>query len=181
MNVLIGIFELATGHARGFARFGATVRDFVVSVAVLIAVPAFGSLLLAARYGMATGLTLLLLVACALLAPPVLSHLFARAWGKEALWLRFAIAFNWSRLGITTLYAVLLSVTAILMQAGLPNETMGTLLQLAMLAYTLWFDWFLIRHGLQVTRGRAALAVLGVNAGTLLLVAVPMFFSAPLP
>jgi hypothetical protein len=178
VNTLIGIFELATGRAQGFGRFGASPRDFVVSFAVLIAVPALGSLLLATQYGMVMGLTILLAVVCALLGPPVLSHLFARAWGQEALWLRFAIVFNWSRLAITTLYAILLAVAAILMRAGFPNEAVAVLLQLGMLGYTLWFDWFLIRHGLQISARRAALAVLGVNAGTLVIVFGPPLLAA---
>lgn len=178
MNTLIGIFELATGRAQGFARFGASPRDFVVSFAVLIAVPALGAMLLATEYGLVTGLTILLAVACALLGPPVLAHLFARAWGEEALWLRFAIVFNWSRLAITTLYAILLAAAAVLMRAGFPNEAVAVLLQLTMLGYTLWFDWFLLRHGLRMTAGHAALAMLGVNSGTLLIVFGPPLLAA---
>ena len=174
----MGIFELATGRAQGFARFGATPRDFAVSFAVLMAVPALGAMLLAIEYGIIVGLTILLAVACAVLGPPVLSHLFARAWGQEALWLRFAIVFNWSRLAITTLYAILLAVAAVLMGAGFPNEAVATLLQLGMLGYTLWFDWFLLRHGLQISAKHAALAMLGVNAGTLVIVFGPPLLSA---
>ena len=37
----------------------------------------------------------LLATVAVLLAPPVLSFEFARLWGRQDHWLRFATAFNW--------------------------------------------------------------------------------------
>ena len=40
-------------------------------------------------------------------------------------------------------------------------------------AYGLALHWFLARHGLALSRGRAALMVLGLNIGTVMLAVVP--------
>jgi len=177
VNTLIGIFELAIGRASGFGRFSVSQRAFRNSVIVLFSVPALLSLALASRQGVIIGLSMLLAVFCALLAPAVISDLLARAWGREAWWLRFAIAFNWSRIALTSIYAVLLTIAAILISLGHPNRTVAGLIQSVMVIYTLWFDWFLVRQGLQVTALRAVMGVLAINFGTFLMVFGPLFLA----
>jgi len=46
--------------------------------------------------------------------------------------------------------------------------------------YAMWLNWFLARHGLALTAGRAALLVLVVNLGTLALVFVPSMLATHL-
>ncbi len=173
MNLLRGIFELGVGRAIGLGRMGGTPRDFLNSLYVLMAVPVLTALVLAAHRGLGNALAVLMVLVCALLAPPVIAHFFARAWGREALWLRFAVAFNWSRFAVVSVFAIMLAVTAILIAAGVPGEAAAELMIVAVSVYSLWLEWFISRQALRVSAGRAILLVLGMNLGTFALLSVP--------
>lgn len=173
MNILRGIFEIATGRPQGLARFGATPRHFLTSLYVLMVVPALSALVMAARRGVDSAAIILLLLACALLAPAVISHFIARAWGREALWLRFITAFNWSRFAIVCVFALMLVVTAVLIGLGVSRDSAAEFLVMAVSFYSLWLEWFLARHALRLSGPRAMLMVLGMNVGTFLLLAIP--------
>ena len=115
----------------------------------------------------------LLATLCALLAPPVLSFELARLWGRQNAWLRFATAFNWCQWVIPVIGTLLLVVLGTLAALGLPRTVASAALVLGLVSYGLWLHWFLARHGLGLSRVRAALLVLGVNFGTVLLVLGP--------
>ena len=115
----------------------------------------------------------LLATIAVLLAPPVLSFELARLWGRQARWLRFATAFNWCQWLLPMLASVLLLVLGTLLRAGLPDNAVTGALVLGLGGYALWLHWFLARHGLALSRLRAALLVVVVNFGTALLVLVP--------
>ena len=57
--------------------------------------------------------------------------------------------------------------------AGLSEHAATGLLVLGLGGYGLWLHWFLARHGLELSRLRAALLVMGVNLGTACLVLLP--------
>lgn len=177
MNKLVGIFELAIGRAGGFARFPVSPRDFLVSLGILLCVPAFMALMVAGRAGLDTALTALLAIFCALLVPPVVSHTLARLWDRDAWWLRFAIAYNYSRIAVVGVYAALLMVAAIMLSMRMPRLAVSGIIQTIMLVYTLWFDWFLLRAGLQISAARAAMGVLALNIATFLLVFGPLLLA----
>ena len=118
-------------------------------------------------------LTDLLATLCALLAPPVLSFEVARLWGREAAWLRFATAFNWCQWVIPVIGSLLLVVLGMLIGLGLPREVARAGVVFGMVAYGLWLHWFVARHGLGLSRLRAAVMVLGVNVATVLIVLGP--------
>ena len=180
MNNLIGIFELAIGRISGFGRFAASSRAFMVSLAALMCVPAFMALVVAGRAGLDTALTALLAIFCALLVPPVVSHALARLWDREAWWLRFVIAYNYSRIAVVGIYAALLMVAAILLSLRMPRMAVSGVIQTVMLVYTLWFDWFLLRTGLQLSAARAAMGVLALNVATFILVFGPLLLAIAL-
>lgn len=179
MNNLIGIFELAIGRAGGFRRFTASPRAFVISVLALMCVPAFMALtLLGPTAERENVLTAVLAIFCALLVPPVVSHLLARLWDREPWWLRFAIAYNYSRIAVVGIYAALLMVAAVMLSMRMPRMAVSGIIQSMMLGYTLWFDWFLLRAGLQLSGARAAMGVLALNVATFLLVLGPLLLAA---
>ncbi len=180
MNILKGIFELATGRAGGIERFGTAPRDLKVSLYVLMTVPVISALVMAARRGMGAALGILLLLASALMAPAVISHVLARFWGREEFWLRFATAFNWSRMAVVTVFTIMLALTALLIQAGVPDNSAAELMVAAISFYSLWLEWFVARHGLRISAGRAIVAVLAMNGGTFLLLAIPSLISRAL-
>lgn len=180
MNNLIGIFELAIGRARGFGRFAVSPRAFMVSLAALMCIPAFMALLVAGRIGLDTALATLLAIFCAVLVPPVISHALARFWDRDAWWLRFAIAYNYSRIAVVGIYAALLMMAAVMLSLRMPRMAVSGVIQSVMLVYTLWFDWFLLRTGLQLSAARAAMGVLALNIATFILVFGPLLLAAAL-
>jgi hypothetical protein len=164
---------VARGRAEGIDMFAGTSQGFLASLAPLVAFPLVGTALLLLDGDGTPAITNLLSTIAVLLAPPVLSFELARLWGRQARWLRFATAFNWCQWLLPMLAAVLLLVLGMLSQAGLPENAATVALVLGLGGYALWLHWFLARHGLALSRVRAALLVLGVNFGTALLVLAP--------
>ena len=173
-SILVGVGRLVRGRADGLRHFGNTGQAFLASLAPLIAFPLVGSILMVIGGGAGMpALSNLLATFCALLAPPVLSWWFARRWGREEQWPRFATAFNWCQWGIAAVAALLLLLLGLLMAGGLPNRLAGLVFVFTLVGYGLWLHWFVARHGLALSGGRAALLVLGVNLGTAALVTLP--------
>ncbi len=172
-NILLGVIRVATGRADGIAQFGDTKEAFLASLAPLLAFPLVGALMMAAQGEGLAALSDLLATFCALLAPAVLSYEAARYWGRAAAWTRFAVAFNWCQWAIPVLAVLLAVLAGMLLALGAPSQA-GVMVVVAGLAgYGLWLHWFLARHGLGLSAGRAALLVVGVNLATVLLVLGP--------
>jgi hypothetical protein len=172
-SVLRGVARVARGHADGIEQFTGTSQGFLASLAPLIAFPLVGTAILVVDGDGAPAITDLLATIAVLLAPPVLSFELARLWGRQALWLRFATAFNWCQWLLPMLAAVLLIGLGTLLHAGLPDAAATGALVLGLGGYALWLHWFLARHGLKLSRVRAVLLVLTVNFSTALLVLAP--------
>jgi hypothetical protein len=172
-SILLGIARLASGRVDGLRQFGATRDAFLVSLAPLIAFPLVGSVLMLLRGGGLYAVSGLLAALCALLAPPVLSFEVARLWGREAAWLRFATAFNWCQWVIPVIGCLMLLVVGILIGLGLPRAVAQVGVVLGIVAYGLWLQWFVVRHGLGLSGPRAALTVVGVNLGTVIILLGP--------
>ena len=122
-------------------------------------------------------LTDLLATLCALLAPPVLSFSVARYWGREALWPRFATAFNWCQWAIPAIAFLLLLAVSLLIALGVPNEAAGHLWILSLAGYGVWLHWFLARRALDLTVIRAVVLVVVVNAVTVAMVVGPLLIA----
>ena len=172
-NVLRAIFMVARGRVAGIGLFSDTPQGFLTSLAPLIAFPLVGSILMLLRGGGARSLVDLLATLCALLAPPVLSFQFARMWQREALWLRFATAFNWCQWALPVVAYLILLVMGVGMSLGLADRSASIGLILGLGFYWLWLHWFLARNALQLSGLRAALLVLGTNFGTIMAVLGP--------
>ncbi len=172
-NVLRAIFQVARGKAAGIGLFSDTPQGFLTSLAPLIAFPLVGTLLMLVRGGGARSLVDLLATLCALLAPPVLSFQFARMWQREALWLRFATAFNWCQWALPVVASLILLVMGVGMTLGLADRSASIGLILGLGFYGLWLHWFLARNALQLSGVRAALLVFGTNFGTIMAVLGP--------
>ena len=172
-NLLTAIVQVAIGRREGIERFGDTPRAFLHSLAPLIGLTIAGVLEGLANGEGARVFLQLLVPVCAMLAPPVLSYEIARLMKREAGWLRFATAFNWCQLILPLLGIFLLVAVGILRTAGLPERTGTVLFIFSLGIYGLWLHWFLARHALGLSGGKAALLVLGVNFGTVLAVLGP--------
>jgi hypothetical protein len=172
-SILRGIVRVARGQADGIDQFSGTDQGFLASLAPLVALPLVGTFLLLLNGDGAPAITNLLATLAVLLAPPVLSFELARLWGRQVRWLRFATAFNWCQWLLPLLASVLLVTLSALLRAGLPEHAATAVLVMGVGGYGLWLHWFLARHGLALSRFRAALLVAAVNLGTALLVRLP--------
>jgi hypothetical protein len=174
LRTLRGIVLLACFRSDGLAAFPATAQAFLNSLAPLIAFPLVFGLVAMASSHAGTALGDLLATVVALLTPPVVSHILARAWGREERWLRYAVAFNWCQWCLPLAVAPVL-VTLGLVAALAPGAgAAGVLVLLEMVGMMFTLRWFLTRQGVAITPARISLFVLLVNAGVGLLMAAPL-------
>ncbi len=173
VDALTGVALLARGRRDGMSHFTATPSAFLRSLAPLVVM----SLLMPGTGGLHDVLSDHGRALCALLAQPVLSHAAARFWGREAAWLRYAVAGNWCQWLLPALFAVLLVVADVGLRLGLTGGRIGGVLVPALGAYGLWLQWFLARVGLGLGGWQAALLVAWVTAGTLVLAFGPGFLA----
>jgi hypothetical protein len=177
IDILIGIMRVGLGRADGLALFGDSVGHFTASLAPFVALPLVGTALALVEHPDIGVIGDLLATWCGLLAPAVLTWELARKWGREPLWLRYATAFNWCMWDIPIMAFMLLIAVAVLIGLGLPNNAAALLLPIGLGAYALWLHWFIARHGLRLTRFRAALVVILVNLVTSALVLAPVLLA----
>jgi hypothetical protein len=170
---LLGMARLARGRVDGLAQFGDTPHAFLASLAPLLAFPIVGAALMLTTDGPIRALATLFATVVAQVAPAVLSHALARAWGRERQWLRYATAFNWCQWALPLAAMALLIVQQFAIQLGLPEAAADQLLLVGLAAYGLWLNWLLARHGLNLSRGRAAGLVALTNLGTIVLAIGP--------
>jgi hypothetical protein len=168
-----GVFLLATGRPEGLEYFGASPARFLASLASLALWPAIGVAALAAGSGGAEMTSDVMASVCAVLAPPVITYELARRWDRGAQWARYATGFNWCQWALPVVGFILISIISGLSRSGLPSDAALALLVCAFSAYGLWLHWFIAWRGLVVSRLRAALLVVAVNAVTVMLVVLP--------
>ncbi|MBN8872407.1 MAG: hypothetical protein J0H67_06200 [Rhodospirillales bacterium] len=176
-NVVLGMWRIARGRKDGLLQFGNTPQAFLASLAPLVAFPLVGVVVMLLRGAGLSALTYFALTLCILLAPAAISFELARLWHREALWPRFAAAFNWGQWVVAIVLILVLTVLSIAVGAGLDQHAAVATLMLGLGCYALWLHWFLARNALQLSPLRAALVVLLVNAATVLLGIGPRLLS----
>ena len=179
-SVLRGMLLCARFRPEGLQQFGDTTHAFISSLLPLILFPLMRAVLLPSDAGGLPRGTILLATIIAVLATAVLSHLMATLFRKEGLWKRYATAVNWNtwvlQLGVM---AALVAFSG-LVAAGMNPKIAVVASFAALAAYALWLQVFLARHGLLLSRGRAVMLVLAVNAGAAALVVGPELASEAL-
>ena len=100
-SILRGMGQLARLQGIGIQQFPTTRQAFFNSLAPWLALPLVGGVMLLLGGQVRAAIGNLLFALVALLAPAAVSHALARWWGREARWLRYAIAFNWCQWVIT--------------------------------------------------------------------------------
>lgn len=172
-NVFRGIMRLARFQAEGFAEFAGTRQAFLNSLAPLIAFPLVGGVLMLIGGGGVGAVVDLLATVIALLSPPVIGEALARRWGRDELWLRYAVAFNWAQWAVPVVALGMLLGMGILRRLGVGEREAAMALLFGIAAYGMALHWFLARHGLMLSRGQAVLMVLALNLGTVMLAVAP--------
>ena len=173
-SILRGMGQLARLRGAGIEQFPATRQAFLNSLAPWLALPLVGGLLLLFGGQGRAAIGNLLFAAVALLAPAVVSHALARWWGREARWLRYAIAFNWCQWVITAAGLGVLVLAQIGIEAGLPRNAMLIILSLGFMIYAMAVQVNLASAALAMTRLRAIGFIVMINLAALLLVLLPM-------
>ncbi len=172
-GVLLGLTRLARFDRRGFTSFSNSRDAFLSSVAPLLAFALVGAGLAMINSNGFDAASEFAATVCALLAPSVLSHVFAHCWQREERWLNYATAFNWCQWAIPVVASVLILLAGILSLAGIPSRVAGVGAMGALLVYALALHWFLARQGLALSAWRSICVVVGTNLGTALLVLLP--------
>ena len=168
-QVIYGLFLLGTGRSEGFACFEGGRDAFLASLSPPIAFLLVLSALLLSQRPTLPALCLVLLMLCAVLLPPVLSHLLARLWRRADRWQRYATASAWSVWLVLPIYLPAMLLASVLLQMGLGHDAAGRAAMLLLAGYFLWLQWFMAWKGLAIGRFKAVLTVLALTAGSSLL------------
>lgn len=172
-SIFRGILRLARFQPEGFAEFGDTRQAFLNSLAPLIAFPLVGGVLMLIGGGGIGAVVDLLATVIALLSPPVIGEALAGRWGRADRWLRYAVAFNWAQWAVPVVAIGMLLGMGILRRMGVGEREAAMALLFGIAAYGMALHWFLARHGLALSRGRAVMMVLALNLGTVMLAIAP--------
>ena len=173
-SAAIGVARLARFRADGLAGFDATPTGLLNALAPWFAFALVGFVLVLVGGSPDTALGDLLGTVVALLTPPVLSAALARLWGREAAWMRYAVAFAWCQWVMPPALLAAVLASGILSALGLPDGLSELVGALALLVYALALHAFLARRALDLSRWRTAAMVAVVNIGTGALVSVPV-------
>lgn len=176
----LGIARLARFNSGGLAAFDATPVGLMNALAPWLAFALVGFVMVLVAGSPGEALIELLATLVALLTPAVISEAVARLWGREAVWLRYAVALVWCQWIMPPALLVAMVVSGILAAVGMPDEAAERLGAFALLAYALALHGFIARRALDVSRWRAAAIVVIVNIGTGALVFGPLLLRAAL-
>lgn len=156
-SIVQGMALLACGRPEGLTRFRGTVDSVLSSLAPGVAIHLVALLLVALHKNPVIEIINVELSFCGFLALPVFSQFFARRWGREELWLRYATAASWCEWVHVLVLVVAVLITGLLFPAFLHNSGFIKALAVSAGLYGFWLGAFVIRTGLRLGWGRAIL------------------------
>nr|WP_194299816.1 hypothetical protein [Acetobacter conturbans] len=146
---------LACGRSEGIQRFGSGVDNFLAALSPGLAMCIVGLVAVALQKQPVLGLIRVELSFCTLLALPVISHFFARRWGREDLWLRYVTAAVWCEWITVLVSVVALAAGSVLFSALADSPGFGTAIVLSSDMYGLWLGIFVAKSGLRLSWPKA--------------------------
>jgi len=155
--ILRGVLLLARGRAAGIAEFANSADGLTASLAPLIAFPLVGAGQTALNGQPEAAIIGFLARLSAVLALPVITYHFAKACGRDRLWLRTVTALDWAFWLVVPLLLAAALVGVTLVKAGLSIPDAEVAALGAMLAYVFWLHWFILKAGLQLNAWQALL------------------------
>ena len=176
-RLALGLFLIGTGRTAGFAQFGANADAYLASLAPWLGLLIVMSGVLAWSGHPWPAAAFFLLAVCNLLAPAIIADVFCRLWDRRQQWALYANVLNcaqWLMLAGLMLLVPVASATILL---GMSEQSAAHLLIGLVIAYTLWFQWFVARHALQISTSRAVIVMLCVVFGTGALLQVPLLLA----
>jgi hypothetical protein len=173
-SAAVGMARLARFCADGLSAFDASPPGLLAALAPWLAFALVGSGLELLNGQPLTAATDLLASVVALLAPPVLSQALALAWGRDAAWLRYSVAMTWCQWLIFPALLGGMLAHLLLTLLGAPAAVVHSLAALGVLGYALALQLFITRTALVLPLWRAAVTVVAVNLGTLMVTFGPL-------
>ncbi len=175
-GVVRGLALLGRGRAEGFECFENSRDAFLAALSPKIGFLLVAAVLLLAQNPTVPALSLVLLVFCSILLPPVISHAMARLWRRDDCWRRYATASVWSIWLVLPAYVPALLLVSVLLQFGIGQAAALRVTLLLGMLYFLWLHWFMACRGLAIGAGKAMLTVMALAVGTTLvnLAALPL-------
>ncbi len=171
----LGLLLLAVGRKRGFSCFGTDSDAYLASLAPLLAFALVSAGLLALKTPVVAA-TLFMLFLCQMLAPAVIADALCRWWDRTERWALYANILNWAPFLFFMVLSVVITISSALVQAGAPADGTATGSILLFYGYALWFQWFVARGALNLSRLRAAVLLGSIMLfGFLLLIILAVF------
>jgi len=155
------------GRSAGFEHFGTDAHAYLASLAPLVAFALVWGGIVAVASTPLVGIKVFLVILIYTIAPVVIAHPLCRRWQRDALWAMYANIVNWSKLLI-----VMLAPMAFGLSEAAPPVAGAVFL--GFLGYSFWFQWFTARGALRISGWRALLLVIVTQAGSNLLVFLPL-------
>ncbi len=170
----MGLLLIAIGRREGLGEFGNTPDAYLASLAPLIAFALVSCVLAAASGAVRMAAQGFLMLLCAWLAPAVISHPLCRVWGRAEFWPRYANILNWAQMLMFLVLSAASAAARAAVTLGLQANAVLLVTGLAVLAYAVWFHWFVARGTLQLSRWRTVALLLAIAIGTNLIITVPL-------
>ena len=170
-----GLLLLAVGRKSGFACFGTDNDAYLASLAPLVAFTLVSGGLLALKTPRGAA-TLFLLSLCQVLAPPVIAYPLCRRWGRLDRWALYANILNWAPFLFFMVLALVMLVARIAVQSGMAADPAAGFALLLLLGYMLWFQWFVARGALAISRRQTAVLLGATLAFGVVLVSIQAAF-----
>ncbi len=175
-RIIQGMLLLSSGRREGLAFFEGTTNALGAAMAPQLAFVLVGGLQVFLQPDKVMELVKLLLSFCVLLVPLVVTHAYARRWGREGLWLRYMTAATWCNWMIV-LVSLTCTILAVLLFPALVKEpAFMVALVFVATAYEMWLQWFVARVGLELGAGRAIVLYLSVLLACFALYAIAALF-----
>jgi hypothetical protein len=170
----LGLLYLAIGRREGFEDFGNTTDAYLASLAPLVAFALVSSVLAAASGAVHVAVLGFLVLLCSWLGPAVISHPLVRRWGRAGQWPRYANILNWAQMLMFLIFSAASALARVAVAGGVPAKAAVVATLLGVSVYALWFQWFVARGVVGVSRWRTVLLLAATLVGTNMLISVPL-------
>jgi hypothetical protein len=148
---------LASGKSEGLQRFGNSVEHLLAALSPGLAMCLVGILTVPMQKDPALGFIRVELSFCTLLALPVFSWFFAKKWGRQELWLRYATAASWCEWITVLVSAVAMTIGSLLFSPLAETTGFALAIVLSSDLYGIWLGVFVAKVGLRLSWTRAAI------------------------
>lgn len=148
---------LASGKSEGIQRFGNSVEHLLAALAPGLAMCLVGLLTVALQKNPALGFIRVELSFCTLLALPVFSWFFAKKWGREELWLRYATAASWCEWITVLVSAIAMAIGSLLFSSLAETTGFAIAIVFSSDLYGIWLGVFVAKVGLRLSWPRAVI------------------------